>query len=51
MAVGDLAGLGELVLLGVELVEKAAVIEYSKVVFLEAPERIVGFLQRLGLYR
>ena len=51
MAVGDFSRLGELVFLDVELVEETEVIEYSEVAFLEAPERIVDFLQRPGLYK
>ena len=51
VAVGDFSRLGELVFLDVELVEETEVIEYSEVAFLEAPERIVDFLQRPGLYK
>jgi hypothetical protein len=51
VAVGYSARLGERVFLGVQLVEEAEVVGYSEVAFLEAPERIVGFLQRPGLYK
>jgi hypothetical protein len=51
VAIGYAARLGELVFLGVELVWKAEVVGYSEVAFLEAPERIVTFLQRPGLYK
>jgi len=42
---------GELVFLSVQLVKKVPVVWYPEVAFLEAPERIVGFLQRPGLYK
>ena len=51
VAVGYAARLGELAFLSVQLVEEAEVVGYSEVAFLEAPERIVDFLQRPGLYK
>ena len=51
VAVGYAARLGARVFLGVQLVEEAEVVGYSEVAFLEAPERIVDFLQRPGLYK
>ena len=51
VAIGYAAHLGERVFLSVQLVEKAEVVGYSEVTFLEAPERIVDFLQKMGLYK
>jgi hypothetical protein len=51
VAVVDYSRLGELVFLSVQLVEEAEVVGYSEVAFQEAPERIVDFLQRPGLYK